>query len=103
MITLPTTISVPLYQEPDGTIRIAGTRLLLSLVIIEFQRGATVNSIRDVYDTLTPEMAALLWVYYYQNRHMLDTFVSRDIAEGEARLIELERDYPKYLYITKRP
>jgi uncharacterized protein (DUF433 family) len=45
-------IAVPLRMDEHGAIRVGDTRVLVDLVIHEFQRGATPEGIVDSYDSL---------------------------------------------------
>lgn len=48
----PSTILVPLRQEPAGVLRVGNSRVLLELVLRRFKAGATPEAIVQSYDTL---------------------------------------------------
>jgi hypothetical protein len=48
----PLTVTVPLWEEPPGVIRVGESRVLLELVIRAFQRGETPEGIVRSYRSL---------------------------------------------------
>ncbi len=57
----PLTLSVPLYEDPPGVLRVGKSRVLLELVIHAFQRGETPEGIVQSYDTLSlPDVYAVV-------------------------------------------
>jgi uncharacterized protein (DUF433 family) len=78
-------IPVPLRMDEHGAIRVGDTRVLLDLVIHEFQNGASPEEIVDAYDALTlPEVYSVL-SYYLRNPQPIDEYLRR--REDEARAI----------------
>jgi uncharacterized protein (DUF433 family) len=63
----PSTIEVPLREEPDGVLRVGNSRVLLELVLRAFNSGATPESIVQSYDTLK-----LADVYAIISRYLRD-------------------------------
>ena len=48
----PLTLSISLYEDPAGVLRVGKSRVLLELVIHAFQRGETPEGIVQSYDAL---------------------------------------------------
>jgi hypothetical protein len=57
---MPITLSIPLWEDPPGVLRVGKSRVLLELVIHDFQRGETPESIVESYTTLSlPDVYAV--------------------------------------------
>jgi uncharacterized protein (DUF433 family) len=70
-------LPVPLRMDDHGAIRVGNTRVLLDLVIHQFQEGATPEGIVDCYDTLAlPDVYAVL-TYYLRNPGPIDDYLRR--------------------------
>lgn len=63
----PSTIVVPLREEPSGVLRVGTSRVLLEIVIRAFKAGATPEAIVQSYDTLN-----LADVYAVISRYLAD-------------------------------
>ena len=71
----PLTLSIPLYEDPPGVLRVGKSRVLLELVIRAFQRGQTPESIVQSYDTLSlPDVYAVV-SYYLANPAPFDEYL----------------------------
>lgn len=67
----------PLREDPDGALRVDGSRVLLELVIHAFQDGATPETIVQRYETLTlPDVYAVV-AYYLRHRAEVDAYLHR--------------------------
>ncbi len=94
----------PITQWTDGSLRIGSTRLLLELVLREFQSGATAEQIVLDYDVLTLADVYAVIAYFLRHREEIDAYLKernqlgemvkqkieasqRDIAEIRARLM----------------
>src|SRR5262249_27958920 len=76
----------PLRQEPDGSIRIGQTRVLLDLVIRAFQDGATPETIVQQYTSVSLAEAYSVIGYYLRHRQEIDDYLqAREVAAEEAR------------------
>ena len=73
----PLTLSIPLYEDPPGVLRVGKSRVLLELVLHAFQRGQTPESIVQSYDTLRlPDVYAVV-SYYLANPAPFDEYLRR--------------------------
>jgi uncharacterized protein (DUF433 family) len=86
----PLTLSIPLYEDPPGVLRVGKSRVLLELVIHAFQRGQTPESIVHSYDTLSlPDVYAVV-SYYLANPAPVDEYLRRCDQEADAVRLRLE-------------
>ena len=86
----PLTLSIPLYEDPPGVLRVGKSRVLLELVIRAFQRGQTPESIVQSYDTLSlPDVYAVV-SYYLANPAPFDEYLRHCDQEAEAVRRKLE-------------
>lgn len=88
MIAIPNAFPVPLYRDPNGKIRVNGTRILLELVIHAYLRGETVEEIVDSYPTLKLADVYAVLAYYLTNREEMDTY----LHEADQRAQEIQRE-----------
>lgn len=87
-------IAVPLRTDEHGAIRVGNTRVLLDLVIHEFQRGASPEGIVDAYDALSlPDVYAVL-SYYLRNPGPIDEYLARRDEEAGAIRRKIEAAQP---------
>jgi uncharacterized protein (DUF433 family) len=86
----PLTLSVPLYQDPPGVLRVGNSRVLLELVIRAFQRGQTPESIVQSYDTLRLADVYAVVSYYLVNPAPFDEYLTRCTEQGETVRRKLE-------------
>src|SRR5437899_1232563 len=87
-------IVAPLRTDASGAIRIGNTRVLLDLVIHEFQNGATPEGIVESYDALSlPDVYAVL-SHYLQNPGPIDEYLRRRETEAETVRRKIEASQP---------
>src|SRR4051812_10333695 len=87
-------MAVPLRADEDGAIRVGSTRVLLDLVIHEFQSGATPEEIVEAYDTLTlPDVYAVL-NYYLRNSQQINDYLRNRQQEATALREKIEAGQP---------
>jgi len=66
---------VPIETDPDGTARIAGTRVTLDSVVIAFNMGATAEEIASQYPALAlPDVYAVI-TYYLRQQGEVDAYL----------------------------
>lgn len=86
----PLTLSIPLYEDPPGVLRVGKSRVLLELVIHAFQRGESPEGIVQSYSTLSlPDVYAVI-SYYLAHPASIDEYLRQcdDDAEAVRRTIE---------------
>jgi uncharacterized protein (DUF433 family) len=82
----PLTLSIPLYEDPPGVLRVGKSRVLLELVIHAFQRGQTPESIVQSYDTLSLPAVYAVVSYYLTNPAPFDEYLRW--CDREAELVQ---------------
>jgi uncharacterized protein (DUF433 family) len=78
-------IAVPLREDDQGAIRVGSSRVLLDLVIGEFQRGATPEEIVDAFESLALADVYAVISYYLRNPEPIHDYLLR--REQEAKII----------------
>jgi uncharacterized protein (DUF433 family) len=87
-------VAVPLRTDEYGAIRVGNTRVLVDLVIHEFQNGATPEGIVESYEALSlPDVYAVL-SYYLSNPGPLDEYLRRRDDEAKAVRRKIEAAQP---------
>lgn len=83
-------IEVPLRLDQQGAVRLGQTRVLLDVVLHEFDSGATPEEIVDCYEGLDLADVYAVLGYCLRNRPAINDYLRRREAEAEAlrRLIE---------------
>jgi uncharacterized protein (DUF433 family) len=90
MSALPTTVDVPLETEPDGTIRVRGTRVTLDNVIIEFCAGATPEEINQQFPAVVLADIYQVIAHYLNHTAEIDAYLSQRQAKASALKDEVE-------------
>jgi uncharacterized protein (DUF433 family) len=84
---MPPTLSIPLWEDPPGVLRVGKTRVLLELVIHAFQRGETPEGIVRSYRSLSlPDVYAVV-SYYLANPESIDAY----LRQCDDRAAEIRR------------
>jgi uncharacterized protein (DUF433 family) len=87
-------IEVPLRIDAHGAIRVGGTRVLLDLVIHEFQNGAGPEEIVEAYDALAlPDVYAVL-SHYLRDPGPVDAYMRDREKEAAALREKIEASQP---------
>jgi uncharacterized protein (DUF433 family) len=76
---------VPLSADPEGTVRVGGTRVTLDTVIRTFEDGSSAEEITNKYPTL--RLADVYSVIGYYLRHKNKVRAYLQLREEEADLI----------------
>lgn len=84
----------PFTITPDGSIRIAGTRVTLDTVIAAYKEGATVEEIVQQYPVLELADIHLVIGYYLRRRDQVETYLQQQSVEADTIRREAERRSP---------
>lgn len=88
-------IDVPLRVDPQGAIRVGETRVLLDVVIHEFQNGASPEEIVEAYDALAlPDVYAVL-SHYLRRPGPIDEYLRRREIEADGVRKKIEASQPQ--------
>ncbi len=77
-------VPVPLYADSDGGLRVAGTRVLLELIVHAFENGATPEGIVQSYDTLELASVYAVLTWYLQHRTDVENYMRQRSEQAEA-------------------
>jgi uncharacterized protein (DUF433 family) len=84
----------PLRAEPDGQVRITGTRVSLETVVAAFDAGVTVEEIVQRYPSLGPSAVHAVIAYVLDNRGEVDAYVAARRSRTRALQAEIESTLP---------
>jgi uncharacterized protein (DUF433 family) len=96
----PAIVTVPLRRDEDGNLRIGQTRILLEIVIHQFQAGATPEDIVRGYSSLTLNDVYAVIAYYLQNKAEVDEYMRQqevEAAEIRAKIEAIQPDMPEFI------
>lgn len=71
----PTT-TIPLWTDGNGSIRVGSSRVLLELVIRNFNNGESPESIVESFPTLKLSDVYLVTAYYLAHREEIDAYIA---------------------------
>ena len=92
----------PLERDTTGAWRIAGTRVLLELVVRAFQDGATPEAIVQRYDTLALSDVYAVIAYYLRHPEEIDQYVAERERIAEELQIQIEQSQRDLSDIRRR-
>jgi uncharacterized protein (DUF433 family) len=102
MISIPSTVPLPLRTDQHGAIRIGTTRVLLEMVIRAFQRGETPEGIVQAFPSLKLDEVYAVITYYLQNRAEVDAYVQQVEEEGQRIREKIEASQPDMRDLRER-
>lgn len=106
MSTLLTSEAPPLTLHDDGSVRVAGTRFLLEVLVnAHVNRGWSAETIAAEYDTLSLADVYSSLGYYYRHRAEVEAYLARRDAEAEAlkaTILASQRPAPTRAELLKR-
>ncbi len=75
-MTIPTTMErIPLKTDPDGVVRVDGTRVTLDTIVQTFEEGATAEEIVQQYSSLNLADVYAVIAYYLQRREQVQEYL----------------------------
>ncbi len=80
----PLTLSIPLYEEPTGVLRVGKSRVLLELVIGAHQRGTSPQDIVLMYGSLELADVFAVIAYYLAYPDEIDAYMRKCDEEADA-------------------
>lgn len=97
-MVLAETQAVPMNVDPDGVIRIGGTRVRLDTVVFAFNEGYTAEEIVSHYPALRLADVYAVIAYYLNNRIAIDDYVTArmDAATTLRQEIEAKPEYQQF-------
>jgi uncharacterized protein (DUF433 family) len=87
-------VSVPLFEDGHGGLRIQGTRVLLERIVHAFEDGSTPESIVQSYDTLQLADVYAVLTWYLRHRSVVQNYLSTRVAEADDIRQRIEATQP---------
>jgi hypothetical protein len=87
-------LPVPLRLDPDGAYRVGDSRVLLDLVIEEFNKGADPEAIVHAYSSLDLADVYLVIGHYLRNKGAVDAYLLAREEKAEKLRQEIESRQP---------
>jgi uncharacterized protein (DUF433 family) len=75
-------VSVPLFDDGQGGLRVTGTRVLLERIIHAFEDGATPEGIVQSYDTLDLADVYAVLTWYLRHQGEVDNYLRQRAEEA---------------------
>jgi uncharacterized protein (DUF433 family) len=98
---------LPLARDPDGVIRVGGTRVTLDTVVEAYLRGGTADAIAEQYPSLSPADVYTAIGFYLRHRPEVEAYLTDRRAEADRVRQENERrhdpDGVRDRLIARRP
>jgi uncharacterized protein (DUF433 family) len=82
MSGLPATVDIPLSTDAYGAIRVRGTRVLLDVIIVAFQAGATPEDIAQQFPNVALPDVYLIIAHYLTHTAEIDAYLSQRQTEA---------------------
>ena len=95
-------IAVPLFDDGQGGLRIAGTRVLLERVVHAFEDGATPEGIVQSYDTLQLADVYAVLAWYLRHKADVDVYLRSRTVEAETIRQKIEAGQPDRAQLRAR-
>ena len=92
----------PLRMDEGGAVRVGNCRVLLAIVIYEFQQYSSPEEIVSKYPTLDLGDVYLVIGYYLHNREAVDRFLAERERQAEENRKKWEAIYPPQTGIRER-
>ncbi len=95
----------PLSMDETGTIRVAGTRVYLDLIVSAHKRGLTAEEIARQYDVLDLADVYGALRYYLRHREEVEAYLARRGAEADelrATVLSAQRPVPTIAELLSR-
>lgn len=86
---------IPLSTDPDGVIRVAGTRVTLDTVVDTFMTGATPEEIAQDFPVLRLDDVYAVLTYYLRHRTEVEVYLRDRRSRAEAIRGEIEARSPQ--------
>jgi uncharacterized protein (DUF433 family) len=95
------TQTVPVNIDPQGVIRVQGTRVRLDTVIYAFNEGYTAEEIVSQYPVLRLADVYAVVAYYLNHRDSLDEYLRQRVDTAAKIRAEIEQK-PEYQHFRER-
>lgn len=86
--------ALPLVEDANGVMRVAGTRVPLEVIVTAFECGATPEAIVVSHPTLNLAEVYAVIAYVLQNRALVEGYMAAREAQARTLREEIEGRYP---------
>ncbi|MCS7300062.1 MAG: DUF433 domain-containing protein [Fimbriimonadales bacterium] len=93
--------SLPVQEDEHGVPRIAGTRIPLETVLLEFRSGKSPEAIVEQFPVLRLEDVYTIGAYYMANRETMDAYLQRIEREIEETAQAIESQFGNKAFLQK--
>jgi uncharacterized protein (DUF433 family) len=94
MMPLPETVNLPLKMDPQGVIRVSGTRVTLDTLIGFYQQGQTPEELHEGFPTIPLADIYAVIAYYLAHQAEMDHYLKRQAEQAERIRQEWETRNP---------
>jgi uncharacterized protein (DUF433 family) len=95
-------ITVPLFEDEQGGLRVTGTRVLLERIVHAFEDGATPEGIAQSYDTLQLDDVYAVLTWYLRQKLEVQEYLHRRAEQAEAFRRSIEAEQPNRAELRAR-
>lgn len=85
---------IPLTTQPDGTIRVAGTRVTLDTIAEAFDEGLTAEQIAQQYPSLDLADIYTVIAYYIRHRGEIESYLEERARRARVLRTRIESERP---------
>src|SRR5438105_4060530 len=101
MSGLPAAVEIPLSPDAYGVIRVRGTRVLLDVIIVAFQDGATPEAIVQKFPSVALPDVYLIIAHYLTHAAEIDAYRAKRQAEAAELQRAIETRFnPRWLFAS---
>ncbi len=95
-------VAVPLYEDGQGGLRVAGTRVLLERIVHAFENGATPEGIVQSYDTLHLADVYAVVTWYLRRKADVAEYLRQRAEEADEIRRTIEATQPDRVELRAR-
>ena len=85
---------VPLVRDLAGRLMVTGTRISLDVLVADFKRGKTPESVHDAYQTVSLADVYAIFAYYLRDRAEVEAYLAEQEREGAEIQLRIEANDP---------
>ncbi len=87
-------VTIPLFEDGHGGLRVIGTRVLLERIVHAYEAGATPEGIVQSYDTLQLADVYAVLTWYLQHKLAVEDYLRNRAEEAESIRRTIEAKQP---------
>jgi len=83
-----------LVRDLAGRLTVPGTRICLDVLVADFKRGKTPESVHDAYQTVSLADVYAIFAYYLRHRAEVEAYLAEQEREGAEIQLRIEANDP---------